>query len=236
MRTTAPTLAILASVVLAACKDDSPTVVPPDPTSFALTLPDTAYAGQAFELTVTAVASNGTTPDATFSGDVALSVAGGTVSPATLTVVAGVGQQSVTLTDLAGTATISASLGSISGSANLLVVGLEPVASVQIVPGSFLFTDASQTRQLAAWAFDSNGNPTQATFTWSSSDPGLVDVDAAGLATSGSGLGSTEVFAEADGVQSDPATALLEGSDPEAAGDELEPCIGHRGLRGGLAA
>ena len=63
--------------------------------------------------------------------------------------------------------------------------GIPAVAGVQVTPGFDTLTALGQTHQLAAVAKDASGTPISGkTFTWASSAPSVVSVDAAtGLAT-----------------------------------------------------
>src|SRR5439155_18181144 len=63
--------------------------------------------------------------------------------------------------------------------------GIPAVAGVQFTPGFDTLTALGQTHQLAAVAKDASGTPISGkTFTWASSAPSVVSVDAAtGLAT-----------------------------------------------------
>jgi hypothetical protein len=198
-------------LLLAACTDrKGPTEPEPPPTgSFELVLPEAVYEGQPFSLTVTAVAKDGTKPDAAFSGTVTLSASSGNITPASLTLSNGVGTADVTLSGFAGSLSLTARSGGASGSGPTTVVGNEAVARIVVAPGSFLLTGEGETRQLEARAFDAMGRPTRAEITWRSTDPREITVSAEGTVTAASGLGSAQIIAEADGVNSAPVLALV---------------------------
>jgi hypothetical protein len=79
------------------------------------------------------------------------------------------------------------------------------VAFIEIRPGGQLLTPERQTAKLEAIALDADGNEVAATFTWTSSTPDQVAVDADGNVSAVSELGSATVVAEADGIRSNPA-------------------------------
>ncbi|MGQ0643797.1 MAG: Ig-like domain-containing protein [Gemmatimonadaceae bacterium] len=82
----------------------------------------------------------------------------------------------------AGSAVISATSGSLSDQATITVIGAS-IASVSVSPSSVQLS-ASGTRQLSAIALDASGNQVpNAAITWSSSNPIVATVSAAGLAT-----------------------------------------------------
>jgi hypothetical protein len=80
---------------------------------------------------------------------------------------------------------------------------------VVIEPGAVLLTAAGETMQLEAKVYDAAGKPVQASVTWRSSDAGTVSVSSGGLATAMAGLGSAQITAVAQGVESEPALALV---------------------------
>ena len=81
------------------------------------------------------------------------------------------------------------------------VVGLDqaeiPVASVAVEPAT-LTLEIDNTAQLTATAEGEDGYPVARTFTWTSSDPGAVSVDADGVLTALES-GTVEITAEAEG-------------------------------------
>src|SRR2546425_291158 len=78
---------------------------------------------------------------------------------------------------------------------------IPPVASVQVTPAFDTLTALGQTHQLAAVAKDASGAAISGkTFTWASSAPSVVSVDAA------TGPGSVTITAAARGI---PGTAAL---------------------------
>jgi hypothetical protein len=83
------------------------------------------------------------------------------------------------------------------------------VARVVIEPGAALLTQAGEQRTLVARAYDADGNPVDATFTWSSSRAASVSVDSDGVLTARAATGSAQIVARAGGVPSQPALALV---------------------------
>ncbi|MCA9838781.1 MAG: hypothetical protein KC422_17830 [Trueperaceae bacterium] len=90
------------------------------------------------------------------------------------------------------------------------------VVRIEINPGAALFTQAGESKSFTAQAFDSKGNLVDADISWSSTDPGQVQVDADGRLTALSSLGATQIIAEAEGVKSLPATILIAKPAPDA--------------------
>lgn len=82
-------------------------------------------------------------------------------------------------------------------------------ARVVIEPGALLLTAAGETMQLEATVYDAAGDAVQAAVTWRSNDAGTVSVSSDGLATATSARGSAQITAVADGVESQPALALV---------------------------
>ncbi|WP_309571691.1 hypothetical protein [Deinococcus sp.] len=89
------------------------------------------------------------------------------------------------------------------------------VRRVVITPGTFLLTTAGQTRQLTAVAYDAQGQPVQTPLSWSSTAAAQLSVDAGGQVTAHS-LGSAQIVAEAGGVRSAPAFAVVAQPRPGA--------------------
>jgi hypothetical protein len=79
------------------------------------------------------------------------------------------------------------------------------VATIEIRPGGQLLTPERQTAKLEAVALDADGNEVAATFTWTSSTPDQIAVDANGNVSAVSELGSATIVASADDVSSNPA-------------------------------
>ena len=79
-----------------------------------------------------------------------------------------------------GASTISATVGTLTGTLGLTVA--QQVVSVTVAPAADTLRSASDTRLLTADILDANGFPVSgASGSWSSSDPGVVTVDASGL-------------------------------------------------------
>jgi hypothetical protein len=223
LRTTkGPLAALLGGVALFACSDgpsavDSPVDPPVTSTgSFELELPETVYAGEAFTLTVTAVGADGSRPDAKFGGAVALSASSGSLTPSSVTLTGGVGVAAVTLTGVAGPVSLEARVGNAIGTRALTAIGNAPVASIEVTPSTLLLTGSGQTRALSVRVLDADGLPTRADVSWSTSNAGAVSVDADGVATAVAALGSAQIVAQADGVSSLPALALVATPAPGA--------------------
>ncbi len=83
------------------------------------------------------------------------------------------------------------------------------IARIDVTPGALLFTRAGETRTLTAQAFDSQGDPLDATFRWTSSDPSAVQVGDDGSLSTAADLGSALITASADGVDSFPASVVV---------------------------
>ncbi len=67
-----------------------------------------------------------------------------------------------------------------------------------------MLTTLGATKTLSALAYDAKGNGVDATFTWTSSAPAVVSVDAAGKVTAASANGSSQVVVAAAGFKSAP--------------------------------
>ena len=89
------------------------------------------------------------------------------------------------------------------------------IVRVDVAPGSLLLTAPGQTHTLTAKAFDAQGTEVATAFTWTSSRPAEVTVDAAGR-VSAAALGSAQVTASAGGVSSAAATVLVAEPAPGA--------------------
>ncbi len=79
------------------------------------------------------------------------------------------------------------------------------IAFIEIRPGGQLLTPERQTAKLEAVALDADGNEVSATFTWTSSTPDQIAVDADGNLSAVSELGSATIVAAAGDVRSNPA-------------------------------
>jgi uncharacterized protein YjdB len=115
-----------------------------------------------------------------------------------------------------------------------LTADVGPAAAVTIAPDGATLTGYLQSLQLTAAAFDAVGNPVPGTtFTWESSNPALVQVDATGLVTAVAGNGSVTITATAVGgaTPSDVATVLV---NQPAATIEVTPA--GAGISGGTQA
>ena len=172
------------------------TVVPPAPTSVAVT-PDTVALtalGHTVQLTAEVRDQN------------ARVMAGATVTWSS-------GDTSVATVDAAGlvtavaegTATVTASAGSASGSA--VVTVMPSVATVEVSPSAETLA-VGATVQLTAEAFDANGHAvTEAEFSWESSDIAIATVDASGLVT-GLAEGTATITASSGSAQGTAAITV----------------------------
>ena len=77
-----------------------------------------------------------------------------------------------------------------------------------IAPGALLFAEAGATQRLRAYAVDGDGDSTEVTATYASSDPSIVSVSGDGLATAGSALGSAQIVATSGDLTSAPILVL----------------------------
>ncbi len=82
------------------------------------------------------------------------------------------------------------------------------IARIKIIPGTVMLTEVGETRALQAKAFNAFDEELDAAFTWTSSHPDQIEIDAAGEIIARS-LGSAEIKAVADGVTSQSAIALV---------------------------
>lgn len=115
---------------------------------------------------------------------------------------------------LAGIALLAGCIGGGSGG------GVGPdntVARVAISPGAVLLTGAGQSRTLLAQAYNKAGDPLpDVSVTWSTNDPATIGVDDHGVITAQVGVGSAQITATADGVESAPLLALVAVPVPSA--------------------
>ena len=97
-----------------------------------------------------------------------------------------------------GAATVSAVAGGKVGTSQVTIAGI-PVASISVSPSSASGV-IGDSASFSATALDANGNAlTGRTIVWSSSDPGVVTVDAAGMAHA-VGAGSAQLIATSEGT------------------------------------
>ena len=85
------------------------------------------------------------------------------------------------------------------------------VASVQVTPAADTLISLGQTQQLTAVAQDAAGNVISGkTFSWQSSAPGVVSVDAASGVATGVANGAATITASVDGKSGQAAVAVLQ--------------------------
>jgi hypothetical protein len=87
------------------------------------------------------------------------------------------------------------------------------IARIEITPGTFLFTNVGEERQLSATAYDAQGNVVETTFNWTSSDASQMSVTADGIVKAQT-LGSVQITAEAKGIGSAPALIAVVETKP----------------------
>lgn len=83
------------------------------------------------------------------------------------------------------------------------------VNRVVVSPASLLLTEAGQTHQLTAQAFDSDDNPVAGSIRWSTSDSAVVTIDQDGMVTAITSVGSAQLVAEVCGVSSPPVLTIV---------------------------
>jgi hypothetical protein len=89
------------------------------------------------------------------------------------------------------------------------------IVRVEVTPGSVLLGASGQTHALTAHAFNAANVEVQTTFTWTSSHPDQVTVDATGKLT-GMAIGSSQITAAVGGVTSAATTVLVAETAPGA--------------------
>jgi Bacterial Ig-like domain (group 2) len=80
---------------------------------------------------------------------------------------------------------------------------------IEITPGTVLLTTSGQSKTLSARAFDQNNKPMDASFSWASSKPEQVSIDATGKIQANVATGSSSITASSGGVKSDAVTAAV---------------------------
>lgn len=83
------------------------------------------------------------------------------------------------------------------------------IARIDIQPAEVLLIKEGESYPLTAQAFDKDGNPLSADFTWHTSNAAQVTVDHTGVITSRSEAGSSQIHVEAEGVRSAPAHVVI---------------------------
>lgn len=90
------------------------------------------------------------------------------------------------------------------------------VARVELTPAALTLTETGETYQLTAQAYNAADEPIPADFTWSSSAPDQVSVDAAGLVQAVVSIGSSVVTASASSIDSNPSIVAVATPVPNA--------------------
>jgi subtilisin family serine protease len=119
-------LAAIVPVLLVAACDDGSTAPEETLARFDLDMPAAVTEGDAFELAITAVGSEGTRPFTDFSGEVRLAATDGegnaaTIEPASVTVTEGVGATEAVILDTSGDVSVEAGGGGAAGSGDIAV-------------------------------------------------------------------------------------------------------------------
>jgi hypothetical protein len=81
-------------------------------------------------------------------------------------------------------------------------------SALVIAPGALLLAEPGMTQQLRAYTIDADGDSTEVAASFASSDPGIVSVSGAGLATAGSSTGSAQITATSGDLTSAPILVL----------------------------
>lgn len=81
---------------------------------------------------------------------------------------------------------------------------------LEVTPGGVLLTIDSPNETLAAAVFDASGQPLDLPVTWSSSDPGVISIDADGNVTALASVGSAKITARAGGAQTSVLAVVAE--------------------------
>ena len=89
-----------------------------------------------------------------------------------------------------------------------LTCPLTAIVEILVTPTTGMLTTLGQQKTLSARALDERGEEIAADFTWHSSHPDQLSADQSGVATAVS-LGSGQVWAEADGVESHRANFVV---------------------------
>ena len=203
---------------LAACGSDksAPGPLPPGNNPPAVTAPSVTT--QPASISVTAgqpvtftVAASGTAPFTYQWRRNGVDIAGATSASYTAPAVA-MGDSGVSYTVV-----ITNSAGSVTSAAAMLTVtpAAGTTASVDLKQSTALLTGIGQTSLLEATAVDAHGAPLAGAVTWQSSNPAAVTVDGAGRITAQS-IGSALLFADANGVRSQPVFVVVAEPKPGA--------------------
>jgi sugar lactone lactonase YvrE len=99
--------------------------------------------------------------------------------------------------------------GTATASVFLTVTVRPAIARVKITPAAALLTTTGETRLLSAQALDASGSALPGNVTWTSSKPEIVAVDGEGRITAGAAVGSAQIVARADGIDSAPAMVAV---------------------------
>jgi uncharacterized protein YjdB len=99
-----------------------------------------------------------------------------------------------------GQAILSATVDGVTGTAPITVLPLQAASCtncLEVFPGASLLPAAGATQQFVAFQVNAAGVRTAVTATFESSNPAVITVTPAGLATAASALGSSQVIARA---------------------------------------
>ncbi len=106
-----------------------------------------------------------------------------------------------------GTANITASSGYVTSNASVITVAKSVFTTINLTPATASVTFGKAGVQLTATKLDQLGNPMAATLTWTSSDPTIAKVSAAGLVTA-VGNGTANITASSGGVTSNASVII----------------------------
>ncbi len=184
-------LAVLATVVMASCGEDSPTG-PPSPSSVELTAPKLTLAALGETVQLQAEAKDG--------GENTISGMSFTWESSDTTVLS-VSDAGLATAVANGSARVTATTNGVSS--GLVLTVQQSATSVELTAPELTLAAVGEMLQLEAEAEDANGNAiSEVSFTWESSDTTVLSVSDAGLATAVAS-GSAEVTATTDGVSSE---------------------------------
>lgn len=151
----------LVGVVIACGDSPTPTETPPVTTaSFDLDLPNDIQVGQPFQLTITAVASNGARPHAAFNATVTLSPSSGSMTPASAAMSNGVAVVQAVLNGASGTVSIEARAGNVTGSRAITVLEAASPSASLITAGPLYSCALTDDGAAYCWgSYGALGNP-----------------------------------------------------------------------------
>ncbi len=148
-------LIILAVAFAPGCSDNPSSTEPETLSYFEISAPPAAGGGDQFELTVEAVGSRGTKPFGDFSGTVLLTVSDGEITPVSVALSGGQGEETASVTGTAGSCEITASAVGKTGFAYLTIL----LDSIPGDPGALVADAIPDIRYRADYRDFSNDHP-----------------------------------------------------------------------------